>query len=350
MASSNTNMIMAKVKSFKIFSALCVAALAVAMPACGGADSFKVQGQVEGSPSMNMYVRYYGNDKVMSGVTLVQNGAFSFEGYSKNPTIVEIVDNEGKVMGRFVAENGDELTLNLNRNNPYLIEATGTQANEEWSEFKRANADTLLRGTNASVNALVEKYIASNPDNVVSALIFATHYDASIDPLRADSVSLTIGEEVRGRFLDNFVTVSSRLINADSYAKVDTLRYRPFERDTVNYFLPGKHKASLLVFSAERKQREDSLVPHLKKIVKDKKVYVLDIMLSPDTGTWKRTVALDSIGCDRGWAPGGIFARGVDKLALPQLPYFIVVDSAGVQRYRGGSVLDAQKAASTLFQ
>ena len=75
----------------------------------------------------------------------------------------------------------------LSRTNPYKIKATGNKALEEWSGFSFANADALNRGGKAA-NDLIERFIATHPDSPAGSLLFATAYDGSDDPARADSV------------------------------------------------------------------------------------------------------------------------------------------------------------------
>ena len=49
----------------------------------------------------------------------------------------------------------------------------------------------------------------------------------------------------------------------------------------------------------------------------------------------------DTATLQQAWAPGGIFARDVDRLAIPSLPYYIIADTAGRQIYRGSSLAAA---------
>lgn len=308
------------------------------MTSCGDDEKFEIKGEVIGNPSMNLYMRYYGNEKVMQGVTAVKNGKFEFFGVSKQPTIVEILDNDYHAMGRVYIANGQSLELKLNRHNPYKISIVGNKINEDWSKAINQNADSLFIGTSEYVNNWIEDFIGKNPANVVSTLLFLTSYDASVDPFRADSVLQSIDPDARiGRMLDGYATIAARFSGEEGRCVIDSLRYRTLDNDTMRIFEAGKSKSTLIVLTNDKSDRKITIVPKLKKIAEDHKkedFRILDLMLCSDTVAWRNTVKNDSAKWVQGWMPGGIFADGLDKMTIPSLPYFIIIDSLGNQLHR----------------
>lgn len=328
---------------------LILAVLLMALVSCKDTTYFTIEGEVSGQQSMNLYMRYYGNEHVNTGVTAVTEGKFKFKGASATPTIVEIMDNERKVLGRLYIQNGQKVTVSLDRNNPWAFQASGGNYNEEWSAEIRRNAGPLGSG-GPEANKTIEEYIAHHPDNLVSSLLFTTLYDYSIDPIRADSVAESISVEARPGFLFDGYATQMNAVNKHAMAyKVDTIKYRPYKKDTVAYFTPKK-AASLLGFTSDKSNRADSVVPRYKELSKKSKLELLDIMLVQDTAMWKRITKRDSADWVQGWVPGGIYAQTIDSLSIPSLPYYLVVDTAGVQHYRGKLLRDASDAIDALIK
>ena len=67
-----------------------------------------------------------------------------------------------------------------------------------------------------------------------------------------------------------------------------------------------------------------------------------DVELDIDTPAWRRITRPDSAGWIQAWLPGGTASRGIDSLAVPSLPYFIVADSTGSQLLRTPSAAAAR--------
>lgn len=331
------------------FFKIIIIGLMAAATSCTDNTYFTIDGEVAGKQSMNLYMRYYGDERLNTGVTAVTEGHFTFKGSSVDPTVVEIMDNEKRVLGRVYITNGEKINVKLDRNNPFLLEAKGGKYNEEWTAFLRENASTLAEGKSV-LNNLLEEYIAQHPDNLVSSLLFTTIYDYSIDPIRADSIANMIMPEARPSYLFDQYATQMNAFNAKALSiKVDSLRYRPYQRDTLAFFRP-KSKASLLSFTNDKSSRKDSIVPQLKEVSKKKGLTILDYMLVADTSMWKRLTRTDSATWVQAWAPGGVYALSLDQLGIPDLPFFIVVDTAGVQHYRGADIMEAVDAINVLLK
>lgn len=318
--------------------------LACLLAACGGDDKFTISGEIAGGPSMNLYMKYYGNSATLSAVTVANAGKFEFTGHSDKPTLVEIMDNEANTLGCLYMQNGDKASIVIDRRNPFLMQvAEGNEANSAFAAFANKNAATLAGTDKAAANAIIEEFINANQTSLAGAMLMAIAYDTRIDPCHADSLVRIVAERTgAGTILDGYLsTLSEFAMPGGARARIDTLRYRPREKDTTLYFTPKGKLPTLIAFTTERDARRDSIVPHFRRITKQGKARVLDFMLCRDTMTWRSAVRWDTATWQQAWAPGGIYAPDVDRLALPSIPYYIIADTAGRQIYRGASLAAA---------
>ena len=317
------------------------------LAACGRADSFEVSGQIAEGSTINLYVRYYTGAEVRQGVTPADQGKFSFHASTPQPAIVEILDNEDKILGRAYVANGDKISVTLDRANPYRSVVRGTADNEEWSAFLNSHADSLRLGRPELTNALVERYSAEHPGEMVPVLLFATLYDASIDPHRADSVMRSLSAEAHAQtLLLPMSTALARFADVDLSMPVRSIAYRSL--DSTSVFKPTK-AATVLAFcnSNYYGPQRDSLVYAMRQAEKNKRLEVCEIMFAPDSLSWRSRTRLDSL--DRqGWVPAGVYSADIDALAIPRLPYFIVLDSVGGQALRTADFARAAVVADSL--
>ncbi len=315
---------------------------------CSDNTKFTVSGHVEGNPSMNLYMRYLSGNRLNTGVTVVNEGNFEFTGNSPEATLVEVMDNERRVLGRVYIANGDKATMNINRANPLMSSAESAKepANKRMSDVVSANAEIF--GQSADANRFIEQYADEHPDDLVAALMFVSFYDYKIDPVRAYNVALDFPPAIcPGTLFDSFFTQMSQAGDSTIYAPVDSLRYRPYHSPEPVAFLTSDGPA-LIAITNDRSSRTDSVLPRLKELAKVKKLRILDLTLVQDTGTWKRVTRRDSATWIQGWAPGGIYARGIDRLGVLSMPYYIVTDAEGRQRYRGSDLTAASDTAKSL--
>lgn len=320
---------------------------ALCLTGCGGPESFKITGEVTDGSTINLYVKYHGANAVRTGVTAARQGKFEAEFSSPEPTIVEILDNEYNILARMFLKNGDEMNVTIDRANPTASKVTGNEISQRWSDVINEHTAELTSGDSKKINEMIEAYIKANPSDPVGALMFAEFYDSSTDPVHAMEVMEMIDIDARpAGVLDPCATIVSRFADAESYGKVKPIKYRVAESDSVRIFSPCDKKVSLISLSNENSKRSDSIVPELKKIAKNfpsKKLQVIDFVLYSDTGSFKRVTYRDSATWIQAWLPGGILGKGLAELSVPDMPYFIVTDSSGMQLYRGTSPTEASE-------
>ena len=116
-------------------------------------------------------------------------------------------------------------------------------------------------------------------------------------------------------------------------------------------FNPKLTSVSVLAFSETSTTERDSLVARLREwhsADREKKLNVVDIAFAPDTVAWKKAIKEDDAKWNQCWALGGVEAKGVDRLAIPRTPYFVVTDSTGTQVFRGSSMARATAVIDSL--
>lgn len=317
--------------------------IALVAASCGDSESFTIEGRIEDNATINIRYVYYTNGVLNRGITASRDGKFEIKGVAPTPTIVEITDNDYRPLGLLYIANGDRIECTLTRGNPYALKVDGSDVSSRWAAFLNDNADALRAN---KANAAVEKYISDHPDDVVSTLLMLTAYDSSRNAMHADSLMSSISQQARPSILvDGYNAMLQRLVSQTVAEPVEAIPYFN-RRDSLVSFTPGSGKWSMLVMSDEYSGRRDSIVPALRRIRKLKKasdINIVDFSLDRDTIRWHKSTRNDSAGWTQGWVAGSVASPGIDRLGVPRLPYFIIVDSLGNQSLRTSSVAEAEQ-------
>lgn len=319
---------------------LILAALLALLAACGHGDSFRVKGSIEDGSSLNIRFVYYSNDAVLNGLTAATDGHFEFEGNSPELAVVEVYDNDYRLLSRFLAQNGQDITLKINRNNYYLGKAGGNDYNKELWKFYNENADILIGKDIEARNRQIADYVANQLDSPVAALLLSTEFAASADYSKADSLARSLKGDARQIGLSESFAFSAARTGADSvFSPIMPITYRA-QGNRLATFSPQHKPLAVIVFSDGTHGR-DSVLASIKKIAKhDSKIALLDLNLDSDTLIWTRTIRNDSATWEQGWAAGAISGQSIGRLGIPSIPYFILADSLGTQLWRGESATE----------
>lgn len=311
----------------------------VLLTSCSDDSQFRIEGHIEGKPTMNLRVCYYADGVYRRVVTAAREGEFEVYASSPNLTVVYVYDYENKLLATLTARNGEDLRVDIDRDNFYATRTGGSPENERVTAFLGAEADSIAAG---AINGAIARYVAVNPEDVVSTVLMTTYFDASSDPVMADSLLESISPAVRPESLTGSMAyLNQRLVSAP-----DTIA--PFGyysgADTMPVFRPSDRGLSLIAVDANNDFRRDSIVPALKALSRERRrtLGILEISTDPDTIVWRRAIASDSSRWSQGWAAAGLAESGVDRLGVPAIPYFIVCDSTGarlLQTSSPGSVL-----------
>lgn len=328
-----------------LFQTTLAAVLALLLTACDDNNRFVVKGDVADKATMNIRFVYAADGHLNNVLTASRDGEIEFVGQAPHGTVVEVLDNNYRVLCRFYAIDGDkDIGLYINPKSPAESKIDGNDVNDAWQDWKDSNIKVLKSRDNAAINAAVTRYVKQNPDNLLSAILLTSEYDARLDPEGAAMLLRTIRPEARPSWLTGYNTMHN-------YDEAEALKIKllpmPYlsSGDSVATFNPKAKKRSLLAFTNEHSGRRDSIIPALRKIASRGDVALVDMRLETDTLTWKRSLRADSIKWTTGWGAGSVAMPGVDRLRIPSLPYFIVCDNTGKQLYRGRSVTAAVKAA-----
>lgn len=313
--------------------------LAIALSACGHSDTFVVDGSIEGNPTMNIRVVYTMNGQIYTGVTAATNGKFSFKAAAPDTAIVELFDNDYALLGRFITVNGQDISLNLTRS-PYNLSIEGNDLSTRWASFLSENSDAL-QASPKQHNDVIAKYIEANPTDQLSTLLLITDFNianSDADVLRAQQLWQDIQWKPLG-LTAAFALQLNAIAPSDQRKPIKTLRYLR-SGNTHATFNASDHPLTLITFSTERDGR-DSTLTLLRRIKNNsgrladgRAVYILDISLDTDTLEWSRTLRRDSATWQRGWLHGGIANPQIRHASIPSIPYYILIDSTGLQLTR----------------
>ena len=323
---------------YNLFAALI---LAVLVSACSGGDSFRVKGKVEGLGTRNLRFYYYDGKALQVGLASAINDEFNFEGRSDEETLITIVVNQTNVLTHVIAENGDDIELNMSLNDDKNISVKGNDDAKSLVEFITSNAKILDSKNTSSINSLIEKQIAGNPDSRLSAALFAIYYDSSINPVHADSVLMTMSEKVlNSRFISGYQSMLARFESEKMSEPVLPLTMY-CEKDSMTTFNPKNSVRNLLVFSSGADSRHDvikNIVDSLARKYDKKKLAIVNIGLESDTAAWKNTIRQEPMSGLNLWMPGSVASPVIRRLNISRIPMYILCDSTGRQIYRGESL------------
>lgn len=328
--------------------------ISVLLAACSGDKPFKINGKLSDGATTNLYVKYYGNYALNTLITAARDGKFSASGTVTSPTVVRVLDKDNKLLALVFVRNGDEINLTIDRTNPWASRVTGNEVNDSLTSFLNANASLLGSGKAKEINKLVSGYVKAHPDSEVSAVLLAYVYDASADPAEASALLAALGPNARLPYVVGSLTLQARrFASPAALGNVADFKYIKAGKDSAQIFRPADKAASLLVFSDDKSERPDSIVPKLKDIYKGvsrDKLQIMDIIITGDTTSMKGLTRRDSADWVQGWTPGGLLSDQLYPLGVPALPFYIVTDATGAQTYRGRSIVEARKAVEEIVK
>lgn len=318
--------------------------LLLLMASCGDEDHFRVKGTVDGHATMNIRVGYYTDGAYRTLLTAARDGQFEFAGSAPDGAVVNLYDHEYRLVGIFYGCNGTDYELGIERSNPFLMtvkaDGKGAEISDRFSGFIISAADSLR----AHPNSVIEGYINSNQGDIVSTLLLTNLYNAAGDPLMADSLLESIEPSARPSALTGGFTDQLRRI-VRAYPPPDTIDYRTTagSRDTF-YF--RQSPVTLFVADNRHSERDAKITPVLKKLRKrypSGKLQIMEISLDNDTMEWKRSIAKDTANWVQTWNPGSFGGPLAANLGIDDIPYIVVVDSAGSVLYRGKTLSRANE-------
>lgn len=323
----------------------------LALAGCGHNDIFRVKGTVADGASINLRFVYYTDGAVRTGLTASIDGKFEFEGNAPEVSAVEVYDNEYRLLARFLASNGEDIDLRINRKNIYQGSAGGNDLNIALTEFFNANAETLNKPDSPERNQLIAEYVATHPQSPVSQLLIASELDASSETgvILADSLTNLLAPEARSLAMaESFADLKARITDRQTAEPITAITFK-VKGNRVETFATQRSPLSLIAIN-DATHGHDSVIQTFRELerLKDKgRIALLELSVDTDTMTWVRSIRNDSASWTQGWAAGSISGQSIGRLGIPAIPYFILTDSTGTQLWRGRSASEALETAKS---
>ena len=314
--------------------------------ACGDDSSFRIEGTIEGNPTMNIYFGYYDGTVYRNGVGAAVDGKFTYTGRAPQGTVLDITDLDRRVLGRVYIRDGQSLKLTLNRNDLYSMEATGNAPSSALAEFYTRNGDSLRLGR---ANSAIASYIRKHPDDITGMVLLGYHYvpRTPSEIVTMDSLIESMSTEARPSILSEGVLFN--LQNALS-GNPDAMEFQSITyvdpMDTLRIYNPSNSPYGLVSITDNATRDNLSKVHRSLARRYGRRLDILDLSMDTDTMLWHQTLREDSVTWHAGWTAGGIMAPDISRLGVIRLPFYIVTDSTGRQIYRGHSVAKAEETVN----
>jgi len=296
------------------------------MAGCGGKKPYAIDGIAEGLGTQNVTAIYYDGTALKESTTNAVDSKFHIEGLSEEPVVIELYDKLRNRIGCVVARNGEKITVKFKVSDRNYMEATGNDLSAMLADFLVKNGGNL--------NEAIERQMVSAPGEALTALLAGYYYNVNADACRADSLLRMISDKsgLGDVMIRSKVEQAARIAAAP--ARVDTMRLFS-NADSLVDFAPSAKTRTLYIF-ADIYTIPDSIVEYADSMAKEMRV--ASVRLSIDTFGWHKDVARFSKEVRHLWAPGGVANSQLRGLNIPQIPYYIVTDTAANQIYRGNTL------------
>lgn len=329
----------------KKFSLFFILIFGILLSSCGDESEFRIAGEIKGMGTQNIKIVYCADGAVRESRAIVIDGKFSVVGNAPEPTFVEIQTSNGILLGHLMVKNGETVECKLENGNRYNVSFDGNEISEKWGKFLTDNYDVFSSENNDKKNELIAQYVSTHKDDLTSTALMLAEYYCPDNEMTADSIFRTISETARPQALvEGYETMFAHVNSATSRNNILPMKIYCKE-DTMMTYNPALSSYSIMAFT-DNKEARDSIIPKFKKWsneYKSRRLSIIDVSLVTDTAMWKRIIRKDSAEWSQCWALGSVRAKSIERLSIPRLPYFIVVDSTGKQLYRGTSITKASK-------
>lgn len=325
-----------------LFKVLYSALLLLVLISCSK-DSFKIEGALSDAGKQTLRGVYVNEAGVQTVYATVEEGRFTFEGVSSNPTIFYIYNSQNKLLTKVVMKNGDGLKMRGTMSHNYLIEMKGSDENEDWNNFRRENHLLYQEGKVEELDKKIEEYIEANGKKIASLLLLLSDYSQLDDSKRVHDLLNKIDEKARPASILNYYTeMNSSLTPSNENRK----KYHSFslynEKDSLESFVPLRNNMTVLYFWGNEDNSRTANIKELDTLYTDfggkNKLQIADIMVDSDTARWKRSLRREKTEWKHYWAVGGLMNKSINDLMIKSTPQFMILDSIGTQIYRGDSI------------
>lgn len=336
--------------SHKILSLIAAVALTVTA-ACSRADHFTVEGNIPDLADGEVSLTYYTSSAVRNERVMASAGHFKLRGESPDYAMAELRMGRRVVPLTFIVHDGDK--IKVKGQSPDSVTLSGSKAVKEITSWQRDNADVLRSASADSINALVEAYIADKGATPAGAWMVLTHYNALTDAAGATSIYAAFAaEEELMPLMTAFADMVTTSIGARNAQRIYTFNLKGAS-DSMVMYMPSKQSATLLVFT-DRSGNGDrrtlcSSLRGIDTLYTPARLRILEMSLARDSAAWRQAIKADTlVTWSRMYLPAGVATGAIRGLNVPRLPFYIVTDSTGTQRYRGISLSTAADTVAAI--
>lgn len=319
-----------------------ISLILVVFASCGNNEEFLINCKIRGLGSKGVEMTYTTRGVQRVGFHPV-DGKVTLRGASDKPVLVEVSTIDNRLLFTCVAQNGDNLDVELDLDKPTSLKISGNDASEEYTRFIVDN-DSLLRSDDvAGINRLIAAEVRRHPDRISSAMLLATRFQARDYELEADSLVNTLKPDARpsgvmGAFASLVGEQVSSSVGSPVRAMTINCGYQNKQDTTMRYWASNQSYSMLVVTGYHRGDSIGKTLRELCDSLPDRRFKAFEIAVTGDSAMWKIAVRNDSTKWVKAWVPGGTASNEVRSLTVSSIPYFVVADSTGRQIYRGRSL------------
>lgn len=308
---------------------------------CKKENGYKVDITFEGINAQNVRVIYFQDGGLKVQEEAIVDSRLKLAGELEGPTVFELYDNNHTLLGLFVADNNEDVKVTLKAGNPLWIEASGDPVSEALSSFVNANSKVL--GNPKELNEAVRNYVVKHPSELTSAVLMKYYFDTDADPddavqlfglLSGDAAASGITDDIRALLIARTETATGE--------PMPPLQLNDVNDSLVIYSAP---KGRLSLYCFEDKVKVDTAL--LKELVPSD-VRLVDIRMKQDTFGWRRNIVPNLPDSSIALHARNVLAEPTLRQAgVYAIPFYIAVDTAGLQLYRGRDLRLAAESLNT---
>lgn len=308
-----------------------------------GKNQFSLEFSLIQEVTDNYNVDYYATDikggKTVQAVASVREGKCELQGVTKLPTLVYVTPRKTQLPLVIYAVKDDKIEITGDSGNPLEWTVSGNEINSELSDWRKENIDALVSNDADSVNMAVEKYVEANRENPVATILMLNYYNREINERQYQKLIATLKGEARNTRWLELSGRSDQLVHSYAYpARFQSIILRSTDKYADTLSLDGQNSVFLLLWQTGYSRRSEIIdsIKALKKEYPDSMSLISDICLDVDSLEWRRNLRKDSLEkIKRFWVPGGVADPTMMKFKVNALPFYIVFDKEGYQKYRG---------------
>lgn len=320
----------------------------LSMAGCSKPSRYRLSGKLAdaGTEWLDVNIR---DDRGITShrLRLDPDGSFRFDGTATAPVMLWISrPDTRRVIYSTAVVNGDKIDIQANlATAPDSIAVKGGRYAGAIGSFDLGLLEQRRAGDVRAVNEAVRSYVAAHPGDPSAAFVLANRYNAAGREHQADSLLGILTDEARiPALLGAMGALLSQQLSTEATDPVTPMLLYDVT-DSMKRYSPSASALSLLAVDPYDRAGRDSVsraLTRLYELLPRSRFRAVEFSMAVDSASWVSSLRGDSSAWIRTWHPGLTASPKLRPLAIPSVPYFIVVDSAGNQLLRTSSVSRAE--------